>query len=75
MANDYSHENRWEEARNALDGLANYCITSGFDTDGIDLSFLNSSAKFSFAELKSITASYSPAPRHTILLIKPSGQG
>jgi hypothetical protein len=48
-------ENRWVEARNALDGLANVVIDSGFDADGIDLSFLNSNDKFSFTEVKSVT--------------------
>jgi len=48
-------ENRWVEARNALDGLASAVIDSGFDADGIDLSFLNSNDKFSFTEVKEIT--------------------
>ncbi|KXN89311.1 hypothetical protein AN958_05884 [Leucoagaricus sp. SymC.cos] len=33
---------RWTEAKNALDGLANYIIDRGWDSDGIDLRFLNS---------------------------------
>jgi len=43
-------ENRWVEARNALDGLANFVIDAGFDGDGIDLSFLNSNDKFLFKD-------------------------
>jgi len=45
-----AEEDRWIEARNALDGLANFVIDSGFDTDGIDLSFLNSNNKFAFKD-------------------------
>ncbi|KAF8074655.1 hypothetical protein FPV67DRAFT_1408199 [Lyophyllum atratum] len=49
-------ENRWVEARNALDGLANVVIDSGFDADGIDMSFLNSNDKFLFKnEIQSVT--------------------
>ncbi|TFK34501.1 hypothetical protein BDQ12DRAFT_689699 [Crucibulum laeve] len=39
---------RWTEARNALDGLANYIIDNGWDSDGIDLRFLNSNDLFRF---------------------------
>lgn len=50
-----AQENRWVEAGNALNGLANYCLESGFDCDGIDLSFLNSNNKFLWSELREIT--------------------
>jgi hypothetical protein len=45
-------ENRWVEARNALNGLANVVIDSGFDSDGIDLTFLNSTEKLRFSSDK-----------------------
>ncbi|GLB43328.1 putative von Willebrand factor type A domain [Lyophyllum shimeji] len=49
-------ENRWVEARNALDGIANVVIDKGFDANGIDLSFLNSDALFRFRdEVRDIT--------------------
>lgn len=53
-----AQENRWVEAGNALNGLANYCLESGFDCDGIDLSFLNSNNKFLWSELREITVRY-----------------
>ena len=46
--------NSWTEARNALDGLANYILESGWDSDGIDLRFLNSNNLFQFKDLNGI---------------------
>ncbi|KAG5652532.1 hypothetical protein H0H81_004689 [Sphagnurus paluster] len=51
-ANNMADENRWVEARNALNGLASVVIDSGFDSDGIDLSFLNSNEKLRFSSDK-----------------------
>jgi len=45
---------RWTEAKNALDGLANYIIDKGWDSDGIDLRFLNSTNLFQFKDLNGI---------------------
>jgi hypothetical protein len=45
---------RWTEAKNALDGLANYIIDKGWDSDGIDLRFLNSTSLFQFKDLNGI---------------------
>ena len=45
---------RWTEAKNALDGLANYIIEKGWDSDGIDLYFLNSNNLFQFKSLTGI---------------------
>ena len=45
---------RWTEAKNALNGLANYIIDQGWDSDGIDLCFLNSSNLFQFKSLTGI---------------------
>jgi uncharacterized protein YegL len=45
---------RWTEAKNALDGLANYIIERGWDSDGIDLCFLNSTNLFQFKDLTGI---------------------
>jgi len=51
-----AEENRWVEARNALDGLSSYVIDSGFDANGIDLCFLNSNNKFLFKdEVRDVT--------------------
>jgi len=46
--------NSWTEARNALDGLTNYIIENGWDSDGIDLRFLNSNNLFQFKDLNGI---------------------
>lgn len=46
--------NRWTEAKNALDGLANYILDKGWDSDGIDLRFLNSTTRFQFKDLNGI---------------------
>lgn len=54
-----AEENRWVEAGNALNGLANTIIDYGFDSDGIDLSFLNSDSKFSFSEIHEVTVVHS----------------
>jgi hypothetical protein len=53
-----AQDNKWTEAGNALNALANYCLESGFDCDGIDLSFLNSNNKFIWSELREITVRY-----------------
>ncbi|KAJ3505376.1 hypothetical protein NLJ89_g7449 [Agrocybe chaxingu] len=45
---------RWTEARNALDGLANYILERGWDSDGIDLRFLNSNDLFQFKDLTGV---------------------
>jgi len=45
---------RWTEAKNALNGLANYVIQNGWDSNGIDLSFLNSTSKFNFAQISNL---------------------
>ncbi|KAF8636271.1 hypothetical protein AX16_011041 [Volvariella volvacea WC 439] len=45
---------RWTEARNALDGLANYIIDKGWDSDGIDLRFLNSNNLFQFKDITGV---------------------
>jgi uncharacterized protein YegL len=45
---------RWTEAKNALSGLANYIIDKGWDSDGIDLCFLNSNDLFKFKTLTGI---------------------
>jgi hypothetical protein len=45
---------RWTEAKNALDGLANYIIDKGWDSDGIDLRFLNSTTLFQFKDINGI---------------------
>ena len=45
---------RWTEAKNALSGLANYIIDRGWDSDGIDLCFLNSQDLFQFRTLTGI---------------------
>lgn len=39
---------RWTEASNALNNLANWIIDNGWDSDGIDLRFLNHNGTFSF---------------------------
>ncbi|KAH6906861.1 hypothetical protein BKA70DRAFT_1428958 [Coprinopsis sp. MPI-PUGE-AT-0042] len=39
---------RWTEAGNALNNLANWIIDHGWDSDGIDLRFLNHQSTFSF---------------------------
>lgn len=46
MAND----NKWIECRNALIGISAKTIEMGFDSDGIDLCFLNSNATFKFKD-------------------------
>lgn len=45
---------RWTEAKNALDGLANYVIDKGWDSDGIDLRFLNSTNRFAFSDINGV---------------------
>ncbi|KAF8664854.1 hypothetical protein AX16_000695 [Volvariella volvacea WC 439] len=44
----------WSEAKNALDGLANYILENKWDSDGIDLRFLNSDNLFQFKELSGV---------------------
>lgn len=41
---------KWNECRNALDGIANVVIDRGFDSNGIDLRFLNSNDLFRFRD-------------------------
>ena len=45
---------QWNEAKNALNGLASYVIESGWDSDGIDLRFLNSNDKFKLKDISYI---------------------
>ncbi|KAG5969777.1 hypothetical protein E4U19_000139, partial [Claviceps sp. Clav32 group G5] len=41
---------RWREATQALNNLSNYIIENGWDSDGIDLRFLNSNTIFKFRD-------------------------